>query len=109
MLVKYNYKQNYKWYNSDVYEILYANMLLQKNGWKDADAAYNNVHNKSSSIALNLRYKILNSKLGDKMLPILERERAEKEKDSIDSSRTKDILSQLQYYDGRKDNLDNHI
>lgn len=107
---EYQYvKQNYKWYNSDIYEILYANMFLQKNGWKDADAAYNNIHNKSSSIALNLRYKILNAKLGDKTLPILERDRAEKEKNSIDSSRTKDILSQLQFYDGRKDNLDNDI
>lgn len=107
---EYKYiKENFYWYNPDICEILFSNMLLKRNGWQQAEASFNNIHNKSSSVALSLKYKILCTKLADRMLPIIERNRAEIEKATINSAKTRDVLVLLQFYDGRKDNVDTNI
>lgn len=85
-------------------EVLYSTMLLNRDGWQSADAAFSKISNKKSPIALDLRYKILQKQLIDHCTTLATRKRIEKELDDLAASRKRDVLDVNQYYEGRMDN-----
>lgn len=97
------YKNMYK-HPSDMLEVLYLTMLLNRDGWEKAEAGFSKVSNKESPIALDLRYKILQKQLGDHHTSLANRKRIEKEIEELDKSRLSDVLTINQFYENRNDN-----
>lgn len=96
------YLKKYK--HSDMLEVLYSTMLLERYGWQKADAEFSRVINKNSPIALDLRYKILQKKLNDNSTSLAIRRRVEEELAGFANSRKRDVLDINQYYENRNDN-----
>lgn len=108
-IVESDYEKYLKIYkhSSDMLEILYSTMLLNRDGWQSADAGFSKVLNKESPIALDLRYKILQKKLIDRRISLAKRQNIEKEIKDLDKSRKRDVLIINQYYENRNDkNID---
>lgn len=105
-IVEDDYNRFIKKYNhsSDMLEVLYSTMLLNRDGWQSADAAFSKISNKKSPIALDLRYKILQKQLSDHSTTLATRKRIEKELEDLVASRKRDVLEVNQYYEGRMDN-----
>lgn len=91
---------------NDIIEILYASMLLKRDGWRAAEASLCKIFNKNSAIAQNLYYKILLKKSMDETVSFLIRKKAKSELEKINISKMQDVLDVAQFYERRNDNMD---
>ena len=97
------YKSTYK-HSSDMLEVLYLTMQLQRDGWETANAGFSTLLKKESPIALDLRCKILQKQLNDPHTSIAVRKKIESELAKLTNIRKSDVLDINQYYENSTDN-----
>ena len=70
-------------------------LLLEKNGWKQAEIAFQNLYGKDKPIFLTIKQKILRAKSEDMSIPVMERKTIEmelKELTTVDKNSFEQVL-----------------
>ncbi len=105
--VEKDYKTlNNMWADKDVLNILYARMLLEREGWESAEKAFENIPNKSTSYACNLKPKILSTKLSNGILPLYVKKQIEEEIRQLAAYSNGDLLNKSQYFEANNIDID---